>query len=86
MVLYNSAKIRPRQHILALPVSDMSGSYWVRVSYKGQLNTAAIYGDFLLQIPQDPKGWPVLSLQSIIILSSNANYRIIGAGFCENLS
>ena len=28
----NSAKIKPRQHILAFPVySDMSGSYWVRV-------------------------------------------------------
>ena len=30
VVLKNSAKIKPRQHILAFPVSDMSGSYWVR--------------------------------------------------------
>ena len=39
LVLQNTAKIKPRQHILAFPVSDMSGSYWVRAQPEDIVNT-----------------------------------------------
>ena len=49
IVLYNSAKINPRQPILAVPLGQVWGIYWVKD--KGKYTIFSVFCSYSLQLP-----------------------------------